>query len=92
VKISLHIDQIVIDGARLTRREREHLAGALQQDLARQLRGGGGGRGGATGGSRLSAEIAREVLAALPAGVLPGGALPGGRRGRTGQARGRADR
>jgi hypothetical protein len=86
MKISLHIDQIVIDGARLTRREREHLAGTLEQDLARQL------RGGATGGSGLSAQIAREVLAALPAGALPAGALPGGRRAGTGRAKGRADR
>ena len=33
MKISLHIDQIVVDGTSLTRREREHLARALEQEL-----------------------------------------------------------
>ena len=33
MKINLHIDQIVIDGPSLTRREREHLARALEQEL-----------------------------------------------------------
>ena len=56
MKISLHIDQIVVDGTSLTRREREQLAGALEQELGRQLRqraaGERGEPAGAPGGAR----------------------------------------
>jgi hypothetical protein len=102
MKISLHIDQIVIEGASLTRREREHLAATLERELVRQLgqraAGGPGGpaRAGrdrdAAGGSRLAGPIAAQVLAALPAdtaGALGGGtagALAAGRRPGTGLA------
>jgi hypothetical protein len=84
MKISLHIDQIVVGGASLTRREREHLARTLQQELARRLgqraageagaRAGGARRGpDAEGTSALGIRIAGDVLAALPAGILAGG-------------------
>ena len=83
MKISLHIDQIVIDGPSLTRREREHLARALEQELSRQLRRRLAGERGAAAGSvpqgpdadgasALGARIADDVLAALPAGTLAG--------------------
>ena len=38
MKINLRIDQIVVEGISLTRREREHLTTALEHELARQLR------------------------------------------------------
>lgn len=38
MKINLRIDQIVVEGTALTRREREHLTTALEHELARQLR------------------------------------------------------
>jgi hypothetical protein len=93
MKISLHIDQIVIEGASLTRREREHLAATLERELVRQLRQGaaGAGRPGragrdrdAPGGSRLAGQIAGQVLAALPAGAV--GALAAARQPGTGPA------
>jgi hypothetical protein len=61
MKISLHIDQIVVEGTSLTRREREHLAGALEQELARQLRQRAAGEAGAPAGAarRGRAEIGR---------------------------------
>ena len=95
MKINLHISQIVVDGTSLTRREREHLAAALEQELTRQLRQRAVGERGAQAaaarhcpqapsGSDLGARIAREVLAALPAGILAGGrparVLPPARR------------
>jgi len=95
MKISLHIDQIVVDGTSLTRREREQLAGALEQELGRQLRRRAAGkRGEPAGGARrdpdakgaaaLGARIAGDVLAALPAGILAdrrtARPLPPGRR------------
>ncbi len=53
MKINLHIDQIVIGGPSLTRREREHLARDLEQELARQLhRRIAAERGAAAQGSR----------------------------------------
>jgi hypothetical protein len=89
VKFSLHIDQVVVEGTSLTRREREHLAATLEQELARQLRqraageranhaGSGPGAGArqdqdARSASLLGSRIAHEVLAALPAGALPAG-------------------
>ena len=51
MKISLHIDQIVVDGLSLTRRERAHLATALEQELARLLRQRAAGERGAAAGS-----------------------------------------
>ncbi|MGO9220285.1 MAG: hypothetical protein ACLPN6_30925 [Streptosporangiaceae bacterium] len=88
MKINLHIDQIVIDGPSLTRREREHLARDLELELARQLHLYIAGERGAARGSRprgdagpdldadrrsaLGSRIAGEVLAALPAGLLAG--------------------
>ena len=95
MKISLHIDQIVVDGTSLTRREREQLARALEQELGRQLRRRAAGKRGepagaarrgtdAEGAAALGARIAGDVLAALPAGILAGGRtarpLPPGRR------------
>jgi hypothetical protein len=98
MKISLHIDQIVVEGASLTRREREHLAGTLEQELTRQLRRRAAGEAGAPAGAArqdlaaagtaaLGARIAGEVIAALPAGLLAGGhparpVRPGRRRSR----------
>jgi len=86
VKINLRIDQIVVEGTSLTRREREHLTAALEHELARQLRervtrervtrAGGQPAAGAradqeaSGVSRLGRRVAHEVLAALPAGAL----------------------
>ena len=95
MKISLHIAQIVVDGTSLTRREREHLAGALEEELSRQLQGRAAGEAAAPAGAArrgphadgaaaLGARIAGDVLAALPAGILAGGRtarpLPPGRR------------
>jgi hypothetical protein len=81
VKINVHIAQIVVEGTSLTRREREHLAAALEYELARQLRERvTRERGQPAAGtrpdqdvsnvSRLGSRIAQDVLAALPAGVL----------------------
>jgi len=83
MKSRLRMDGIVIDGTSLTRREREHLARALERELARQLRwraagqrgpAGSGARRGrdADGASALGARIADDVLAALPGGILVG--------------------
>ena len=87
MKINLRIDQIVIDGPSLTRREREHLARDLEHELARQLHLYTAGERGVARGSRprrdgldprvhrtsaLGSRIAGEVLAALPAGLLAG--------------------
>jgi hypothetical protein len=95
VKINLHIDQIVVDGPLLTRRERDHLATTLEQELTHQLRQrAADGRGtparaarrgdGGQGGSPLGIRIAHDVLAALPVDALAGGSparvLPTGRR------------
>jgi len=38
MNISLHIDRVTVQGARLTRREREELAVTLEQELTRLLR------------------------------------------------------
>jgi hypothetical protein len=102
VKISLHIDQIVVDGTSLTRRERDHLAGALEQELTRQLRRRAAGQASAParaarqdpagGGAALGTRIAGEVIAALPVGILAAGHMappirPGRRRSRLGAVR-----
>ena len=106
MNITVHIDQIAVEGAPLTRREREHLAATLEQELTRLLRERAAGRRGlrpaagqpaqssagrdygrpargsaGSGGddqqaaSPLGSRIAREVLAALPAGTF--GRAPG---------------
>jgi hypothetical protein len=94
MNITVHIDQITVEGAPLTRRERGHLAAMLEQELTRLLREQVAGRRGlrpAEGqpgwgpassvgddrkaGSTLGSRIAREVLAALPAGTF--GRRPG---------------
>jgi hypothetical protein len=90
--ISLRIDQIVIEGAALTRRERAQLASDLENELAALLRQRTG-RGGlaapaatrerAAPGSALATQIAREVLAALPPDTFATGrgrATPSGGR------------
>jgi hypothetical protein len=81
VKINLRIDEIAVQGASLTRREREHLTRTLEQELARELRRRAAGRQGPPGwadrrdpgGSTLGVRIAHDVMAALPAGILTGG-------------------
>jgi hypothetical protein len=89
MKINLHIDQIVIEGISLTRRERDQLASTLEQELARQLRQrrrppGAASEPGAlpqparrdrdgSAQAPLGARIAHELLAALPASALAGG-------------------
>jgi hypothetical protein len=99
MNITVHIDQITVEGPPLTRREREHLAATLEQELTRLLREQAAGRpargpdspggrppqpppipGGSlsphTPSAPLGSRIARELLAALPAGTF------GRRRGR----------
>ena len=44
MNITVHIDQITVEGAPLTRREREHLAATLEQELTRLLREQAAGR------------------------------------------------
>jgi len=68
VKISLHIGQIVIEGASLTRREREQLATAIEQELVRGL---AGGARPARPTDPLGLRIAHEVLTALPRDGVP---------------------
>ncbi len=99
MNISLHIDRVTVEGARLTRREREELAVTLERELTRLLRQHAAGRRGpraaasrpagdarAAGdvwaGSPLGPRIAREVLAALPAGTFgrPAPVSPGSAR------------
>ena len=93
MNISLHIDRVTVEGARLTRREREELAVTLERELTRLLRQHAAGRrdprvpaggpaGDARAGSPLGPRIAREVLAALPAGTFgrPAPVSPGGAR------------
>jgi hypothetical protein len=85
VKVNLHIDRIVIDGATLTRRERDLLAGTLAQEVARQLRDPGSPDGhdgrngphphdrrGRDGAAPLGVRIAQQVVAALPVAALSG--------------------
>jgi hypothetical protein len=92
MRINLHIDQIVVDGATLTRRERQHLAETLEQELALQLRRHAAGAttqlapwGHATRDqrtktrgreTRLGARIAAEILATLPLDALPSARPP----------------
>lgn len=68
MRISLHIGQIVIEGASLTRREREQLASAIEQELVRGL---AGGARPPRPGDPLGQRIAHEVLAALPPDGVP---------------------
>ena len=82
MNISVHIDQVTVEGAALTRREREQLAVTLEQELTRLLRQRAAGRalaqrpaaiqpaGDARAGFALGHRIARELLAALPAGTF----------------------
>lgn len=81
MKISLHIDQVTVEGAPLTRRERDQLAATLERELTRLLRQRAAGRSGprptadlpagdARAGSPLGARIAGELLAALPASTF----------------------
>lgn len=81
MNISVHIDQVTVEGAALTRREREQLAVTLEQELTRLLRQPAAGRrgprpaaiqpaGDARAGFALGHRIARELLAALPAGTF----------------------
>lgn len=72
MNITVHIGQLTIEGAALTRREREHLTVTLERELIRLL--GGRGPASAAGDDRngtaaLGSRVAREVLAALPAGT-----------------------
>ena len=76
MKINLRIDQIVVEGTSLTRREREHLTAALEHELARQLRervtreGGQPAMGGwKAAGTQLPAGTQPPAGAQLPAGV-----------------------
>jgi hypothetical protein len=68
VRINLHIDQIVVEGTNLTRRQRELLAAAIEAELTSQLRRRAGTPERAAGG--LGANIAGQILAAIP---LPAG-------------------
>jgi hypothetical protein len=87
MKINLHIDRIVIEGASLTRRQREQLAATLEAELAHHLRQAGGDGGDlpsltdgwreAGPGAPLVSHIARQVLAALPLDTLVGRAPVG---------------
>jgi hypothetical protein len=80
MNIRLHIDQVTVEGARLTRREREQLAATLQDELSRLLLRRAGGRRGPRPASQpawdtrasspLGTRIARKVLTALPAGTF----------------------
>jgi hypothetical protein len=91
--ISVHIDQVMVEGAALTRREREQLAVTLEQELTRLLRQRAAGRpapppiasqpaGDARAGVTLGRRIAGELLAALPASTFgpPVPASPGAGR------------
>jgi len=76
VKINLRIDQIVVEGTSLTRREREHLTTALEHELARQLRervtreGGQPAVGGwKAAGAQRSASAQESAGAQPPAGA-----------------------
>ena len=78
MKISLHIDRVTVEGAPLTRRERDQLAATLEQELTQLLRQHAAGpcptanqpAGDAQADSPLGARIARELLAALPASTF----------------------
>jgi hypothetical protein len=79
MRVNVHIDRIVVDGASLTRRQRDRLAQNLGDEIGRQLRrrmagrpvAAAGGGGGGPGGS-LAATIALDVVAAVPVGVFAG--------------------
>jgi hypothetical protein len=66
MRINLHIDEIVVEGTNLTRRQRDQLAVAIEAELTSQLRHRVSPPRAAGG---LGADIARQVIATLP---LPG--------------------
>jgi hypothetical protein len=78
MKINLRISEIVIEGITLTRREREQIGLAVQQELAHRLSQRGTSEPAARRreGSALGVRIAHEVLAALPADIFPATGKP----------------